>query len=208
MGSRDLFRLRRGGGRLVVTLVLGVLPGLVAFPLAARAALPPGWVHDHSSAGIPPRPRGYSALVAKFGQPCSASANAARSYWPSQSARNVPGYVTYNPYIDRNVSWNIRNHITADGKENAVDYGVWGFDCRLIDGTSSWSTHAFGAAIDTNSARNPVGQATWNGIGSDGVRYKSYLPKLWKGASPGHNFYWGITFSTPDPMHFQYVTGY
>ena len=39
--------------------------------------------------------------------------------------------------------------------------------------------------------------------------YKKYLPNLWKGAYPGHNFYWGLNFSTtPDPMHFQYVTGY
>jgi hypothetical protein len=210
MRSGDLDR-RQGHRwrRLLATLLLGVIPGLVAFPLAARAVLPPGWVHDHSSAGIPPRPSGYAALVARFGQPCNASANAARSYWPSQSARNVPGYITYNPYIDLDVSYNIRNHIAADGKDNAVDYGVYGYNCRYIDGTTSWSTHAFGAAIDTNSARNPLGQPTWNGVGSDGVPYKSYLPKIWKGAYPGHNFYWGKSFSTtPDPMHFQYVTGY
>ncbi len=43
----------------------------------------------------------------------------------------------------------------------------------------------------------------------NGTNYKKYLPNLWKGAFPGHNFYWGLNFSTtPDPMHFQYVTGY
>jgi hypothetical protein len=210
MGSEDLEHgRRRRSRRLVATVCLGVLPGLVAFPLAARGALPPGWTHDHSSSGIPPRPNGYSALVSRFGQPCSASANAARSYWPSQSARNVPGYINYNPYIGRDVGYNIRNHIEADGKNNAVDYGVYGYNCRYISGSTSWSTHAFGAAIDTNSARNPLGQATWVGRGSDDVAYKSYLPKIWKGAYPGHNFYWGKNFSTtPDPMHFQYVTGY
>ena len=83
------------------------------------------------------------------------------------------------------------------------------YNCRTIEGTTSWSVHAFGAAIDTNWQRNPRGNSTWNGIGSDGVNYRRYLPNLWKGAYPGHNFYWGLNFSTtPDPMHFQYVTGY
>jgi len=207
-GRQTSSRARRWRTILAVAAA-ALLPGLVAAPLVAAAMPPPGWVHDHSSAGIPPRPNGYNALVAKFGQPCNSAANAARSYWPSQSARGVAGYINYNPYIDRDVSYNIRNHIAADGKENAVDYGVYGYNCRYIDGTTSWSTHAFGAAVDTNSARNPVGQATWDGHGSDGVAYHSYLPGVWKGAYPGHNFYWGKNFSTtPDPMHFQYVTGY
>ena len=56
-------------------LVLGIgcatASALVAGPLAARAVLPTGWTHDHSSAGIPARPNGYSGLVARFGQPCN-----------------------------------------------------------------------------------------------------------------------------------------
>ena len=195
----------------LVSLAVGCAAGsaLLVSPFAARAIVPSGWVHDHSSAGIPARPSGYSAIVATFGQPCNSLANAARSYWPSQSARNVPGYIYYHPYIDRDVSWNIRDHVDFDGRDQAVDYGVYGYNCRYISGTTSWSTHAFGAAIDTNSARNPVGQSYWVGIGADGVKYGSYLPGIWKGAYPGHHFYWGLKFSTtPDPMHFQYATGY
>ena len=53
------------------------------------------------------------------------------------------------------------------------------------------------------------GEATHPAWSPDGKNYKKYLPTLWKGAYPGHNFYWGLNFSTtPDPMHFQYVTGY
>ncbi|MGZ4130434.1 MAG: M15 family metallopeptidase [Actinomycetota bacterium] len=194
---------------LLTVLAAAILPGLVAFPIAAHAMVPPGWVHDHSPAGIPKRPHGYTALVNTFGQPCSDAANDARSYWPSQAARGVPGYITYHPYIDRDVSYNIRNHIDADGMDNAVDYGVYGYDCRYVSGSTSWSVHAFGGAIDTNSARNPQGQTKWDGHGADGVAYHSYLPGIWKGPFPGHNFYWGKNFSTnPDPMHFQYVTGY
>ena len=108
------------------------------------------------------------------------------------------------------MSWNIRNHIAADRKEQALYPGIGGYNCRYIAGTTSWSVHAFGAAIDINWQRNPMGNTTWNGIGADGKNYKKYLPNLWRGTSyPGHNFYWGINFSTtPDPMHFQYVTGY
>jgi hypothetical protein len=31
---------------------------------------------------------------------------------------------------------------------------------------------------------------------------------VWRGPSPGHRFYWGLNWSNPDPMHFQYVTNY
>jgi hypothetical protein len=184
---------------------------VVASPAPATAAdeSVPYWIHDHSSAGIPYRPDGYADLVRTFGQPCSNAANDARSFWPNQSARGVAGYVYYHTYIARDVGWNIRGHIDAAHRNEAVDYGVYGYNCRYIRGSTSWSTHAFGAAVDTNTARNPVGQTTWNGVGADGVDYGRYIPEVWKGAYPGHNFHWGIHFSTtPDPMHFQYVTGY
>ena len=37
----------------------------------------------------------------------------------------------------------------------------------------------------------------------------NYLPDVWRGVFPGHRFFWGLNFdTTPDPMHFQYVTNY
>ena len=194
---------------LATGLTVAVLSGLVAYPIAAQANHMYGWVHDHSSAGIPPRPNGYTQLVATFGQPCNAAADDARSYWPSQSARNVAGYIKYHPYLARDIGYNIRSHIEAVHKNGAVDFGVYGYVCKYIAGTTKRSTHAFGAAVDTNSYRNPVGQTYWNGIGANGTNYYRYIPDVWRGAYPGHNFYWGLNFSTtPDPMHFQYVTGY
>ena len=198
--SRPATRVRRAGW--IVTVFVSAA---IAAPIAVHASHMVGWTHDHSGAVIKARPVGYSALVATFGQPCNGAANDARSYWPSQSARGVSGYIYYHPYIDRNVSGNVRSHIEAAHRNPAVDYLVGAYNCRYISGSTSYSTHAFGAAIDTNSARNPMGQAYWNGIGSDGVNYASYLPTVWR----NHNFYWGLYFSTrPDPMHFQYVTGY
>jgi hypothetical protein len=199
--ARTLGR-RRSFATLIVACAIAVAPA------AAHAVVVDGWVHDHSSDGIPPRPSGYTQLVQTFGQPCSDRANNSRSYWPSQSARNVPGYVYYHPYIARDVGYNIRNHVSHDKRDKAVDYLVGGYNCRYIAGTTSWSTHAFGAAVDTNSARNPMGQDSWNGKGADGKDYGRYLPNVWHGVNPGHFFYWGIHWSRPDPMHFQYVTDY
>jgi hypothetical protein len=116
----------------------------------------------------------------------------------------VGGYIQYHTYIARNVGHNVRSHIEAAHRNGAVDYGVYGYNCRLIRGSTSWSTHAFGAAVDTNSARNPLGQSSWNGTGADGTNYGTYIPDTWK----AHTFFWGIGWSRPDPMHFQYVTGY
>ncbi len=184
---------------------LAVALSFVVFrPIVALAGHMGGWTHDHSSNGVPPRPHGYEDLVDTFGQPCSNAADNARSYWPSQSARNVGGYIDYHTYIARNVGHNVRSHIEAAHRNGAVDYGVYGYVCRQIRGSTAWSTHAFGAAIDTNSARNPLGQSHWNGTGADGTNYGTYIPDVWR----AHRFFWGINWSRPDPMHFQYVTGY
>ncbi|MDP9329122.1 MAG: M15 family metallopeptidase [Actinomycetota bacterium] len=178
-------------------------------PISVGAMAGPTWTHDHSVKGIPYRPDGYSDLVRVFGKPCSDSANDGRSYFPHAVSRDTDGYVYFHTYIARDVGYNIRGHITTSFHMDAVDYGVYGYNCRYISGSTSWSAHAFGAAVDTNTARNPSGQDFWNGKGADGVDYDNYIPNLWKGDYPGHNFHWGLHFSTtPDPMHFQYVTGY
>jgi hypothetical protein len=198
---------RRSTGRSAIVMSTAVV--LTLAPVIAQAVVIDPWVHDHSSAGIPPRPSGYTELVQTFGKPCSDAANDSRSYWPSQSARNVSGYVYYHPYIARDVAYNIRNHVAHDKRDGAVDYLVGSYNCRYIDGTTEWSVHAFGAAVDTNSARNPRFQTFWNGKGADGKDYGRYLPDVWRGAYPGHHFFWGLNWDNkPDPMHFQYVTDY
>ncbi len=190
--------------RRSVGLIALSLAAVVAAPVVASAGHMPNWVHDHSL--IPPRPSSYSGLVQRFGQPCSNAADDARSYWPHQSARNVGGYITYNSYIGQNIGYNVRNHISAVHRDGATDYGVYGYVCRPIAGSTSWSTHAFGAAVDTNSFRNPQFQTYWNGVGADGINRGTYIPLVWQ----NHRFYWGLNFSSgrQDPMHFQFVTNY
>ena len=55
------------------------LVAAVAGPTVAHAVVIDPWVHDHSDAGVPPRPAGYTQLVQTFGPPCSDRANDSRS---------------------------------------------------------------------------------------------------------------------------------
>jgi hypothetical protein len=191
-------------------LLVGVIGAFTIAHTAGQAWAHPidVWVHDHSSDVIRPRPDGLSEIQATFGPVCGDNSNGARSYWPAQDA-NGAGYVYYDTYVGKNVGGNIRNHVLYDRKDGAVRWLVGGYNCRYISGTTSWSLHAWGAAIDTNSATNPVGQDHWNGLGADGKKYGTYLPDVWRGPYPGHHFFWGLSWPTkPDPMHFQYATGY
>lgn len=202
---------RRRSLHLFCALMALMFGWLVSTPSSVQAGhwAASGWSHDHSSSGIPIRPKGLNGLNNRFGGACSAAANDAVTWFPSAVDRNVGGYVYYHPYLAVNVGNNIRGHIGNDHREGAVDYGVYGYDCRLKTGGTQYSTHAWGAAIDTNTARNPYGQTYWNGIGADGLDHGSYIPNVWKGPNPGHRLYWGLNFSgTKDPHHFQYVTGY
>ena len=200
---------RFGGLRSILTVV--ALASAMSVGYASASALAThmsGWTHDHSIDAIPPRPSGLAELNRLFGDRCIDRSNDGRSYWPHQS-ESGGGYVYYNTYIARNVGYNIRNHIDAAHRDGALYPGIGGYNCRLISGSTSWSVHSWGAAIDTNWLRNPRGQDHWNGRGSDGVDHDTYIPDVWRGGFPGHRFFWGLNFdTTPDPMHFQYVTDY
>ena len=62
--------------------------------------------------------------------------------------------VEYHTYLARNIGFNIRNHINAAHRDGALYPGIGAYNCRLIDGSTSWSVH-LGAAVDTNWQRNP-----------------------------------------------------
>jgi D-alanyl-D-alanine carboxypeptidase len=195
----------RAGRAAVSALVAGAIVALAAAgPVLAGHWR--GWEHNHSNRGVPPRPEGLHELRNRFGPPCGDRANNARTWFPHAVNRGVGGYVYYHPYLAINVGNNIRNHINAAHRNGALDYGIYGYNCRLKTGGSEWSTHAFGAAIDTNTARNPYGQDHWNGKGADGHDHGLYIPDLYRGAYPGHRFVWGKQWS--DPHHFQYVSNY
>lgn len=148
------------------------------------------------------RPYGAKGLRAVFGKPCNTRSNNARSYFPSAGGRGKSGYVYYHSKLARKIGGNVLKRIYNQNKMGAVDYGIWGYACRMKTGGSSWSVHSWGAAIDTNTLRNPWQARNWDGRGSNGKRYGRYLPDLYL----RQGFYWGIHFR--DPMHFQYVSGY
>jgi hypothetical protein len=199
-------------GRTVAWLLSAAIVASVSFTASsALANHMKDWVHDHSSKAIPPRPSGLAEMNDMFGQRCIDRSDNARSWWPFADPVDFGEgkYVHYNTYIARDVGYNIRNHIDAAHRDAALYPGIGGYNCRLIDGSTSWSVHSWGAAIDTNWQRNPRFQDHWNGHGYDGENYGTYIPDVWRGSFPGHRFFWGLNWDTkPDPMHFQYVTNY
>jgi hypothetical protein len=201
-------RVRSWGVSVIVVASLGA--GAFAGS-GAIAGHMKDWTHDHSKKGIPPRPKGLSELNQVFGQRCSDRANNARSWWPHADWDPFGSgkYVEYHTYLARNIGFNIRNHINAAHRDGALYPGIGGYNCRLIEGSTSWSVHSWGAAVDTNWQRNPRYQDHWNGRGFDGENYGTYIPDVWRGGFPGHRFFWGLNWdNAPDPMHFQYVTNY
>lgn len=69
-----------------------------------------------------------------------------------------------------------------------------GFNCRAVAGTNTPSNHSWGLAIDINSDVNPRRRPLTTDI-------PAHIPQLWS----RFGFRWGGTFSTPDPMHFEYM---
>jgi hypothetical protein len=167
----------------------------------ARACKDSGLITgDISSGPLPPRPYGLSGLRLVFGEQCSSEANDGRAYFPSAGGRGSHGYVYFHSRLSNLIGNKVLSRIKV--REKANDYGVWGYACRMKTGGTSWSVHSWGAAVDTNTMRNPFGQTHWNGRGSNGKPFGRFLPDIWK----GRGFYWGLNFN--DPMHFQYVSGY
>jgi hypothetical protein len=163
---------------------------------------PDGPTTTGGSGTVGSRPYGVKGLRAVFGKPCNTRSNNARSYFPSAAGRGRSGYVYYHSKLAKKIGGNVLKKIYRQNKKAALDYGIWGYACRMKTGGSSWSVHSWGAAIDTNTLRNPWQARKWDGRGSNGKRYGRYLPDLYL----RQGFYWGIHFR--DPMHFQYVSGY
>jgi hypothetical protein len=55
--------------------------------------------------------------------------------------------------------------VLATASASAYNNGASSYNCRLIGGSTKWSTHSWGVAVDLNSATNPLGQSYWNDQG-------------------------------------------
>jgi D-alanyl-D-alanine carboxypeptidase len=178
--------------------------------IVAVASVFLGPVNDASA--TPPVPNGLAAIIATFGTACNANAHGYTYYnvpYASWTDPNAPGNWTMHTSLSGVVSGQLAQ-IGAFNPE-ALSYGSGMYNCRHIkraDGTESpnWSVHAWGVAIDTNTAANPQGQPYWYGYGHNGQWYGFYIPNMWT-TGPAQ-FYWGAYFSNIDVMHFQWATGY
>jgi hypothetical protein len=177
-----------------------VLPLILAFHWGQQ-----GWRDRHY--GYPTRPAGYTQIVNRFGQPCNSQASAISMSWRAADTgqtfsfkfhKKLGGYPTEMIPNKGGSSTNLDNdvygHIQNDHLQAYIEHGIYGFACRLIRNGSTYSTHAFGIAIDVSSAEEYMGKCT-----SSVNRNHAYI---WQ----NHNWYWGLAFC--DPMHFQYATGY
>lgn len=188
------------GTRAVVVVVALLVPFSLAFHWSNL-----GWRDKHYN--YPSRPNGYTQIVNRFGQPCSANASAISMIWVAADTgttysftfhRKLGGYPTEMVGNKGGASTNLDNdvygHIQNAHLQPYVEHGIYGYFCRYIKNTTLWSTHAFGIAVDVSSAEEYEGKC------NSTVNYNH--ASIWQ----SHNWYWGLAFC--DPMHFQFATGY
>lgn len=196
---------RAGGGGwhpltlAAATFAIGV-PLVVAFHWGQQ-----GWRDRHEN--YPSRPQGYTQIVNRFGQPCSANARAISMSW--RAADNGTTYrfpfhiklggrgtemVSDKGGRSTNLDNDVYGHIQQQHLQEHVDHGIYGYACRAKRDGGEWSTHAFGIAIDVSSAEEYMGKCS-------STVNRHHAP-IWQ----NHGWYWGLAFC--DPMHFQFATGY
>jgi D-alanyl-D-alanine carboxypeptidase len=168
---------------------------LVAGTACSLASAAPDWHHLHQ--GYPHKPHGYHQIVEVFGQPCTDRTHENAFEW--RAADNGQTYVVrYHRQLggphSSNLEHDVKGHIAHQGKNRFVRSGIWGYNCRYIEGSNSWSTHAWGIAVDVSSASEPLGQC------HSTVNFNH--DQIWK----DHRWTWGKAWC--DPMHFQYASGY
>lgn len=82
-----------------------------------------------------------------------------------------------------------------------------GYDCRYVSGTSTWSNHAWGLAVDINYQsyyRNKTSEPTILRVASRVNAIRAYDTS---GRASIPVFKWGQYFSNPDPAHWQVCCG-
>lgn len=202
------FRRRRSA--LAVLAVASVCVVLSAAPAASyHFSTYEGWRDRHVN--YPPLPSGYSGIVSVFGEPCNSQVNKNRTNWVASDDG-----VSYAVYYHRklggwgpfyggtncstcssNLNNDVRGHIRNDHLHGHVKRGIWGYNCRRISGSTKWSTHAWGIAVDINSA--------YEHVGSD-HRHCHSIPSSLAKRWTDHRWVHGVSFG--DCMHFQYATNY
>ena len=159
----------------------------------------------------PDRPTGLAAIRARFGNPLDFASNPTAWERTMIASRAL---VTPLPYAHGAATiTHVRAHhliapeLTA-ALQACLDAGVplermrysGCYNWRPKRGGSQLSLHTWGLAVDIEPAANPRGER-WR---DDGKRLhpsiiETFIKRRWV---------WGNEFSTPDPMHFQWASGY
>jgi hypothetical protein len=192
--------------------------GPQTWKVLATALAPPDSPTGVTPPDAPSVPDGFDQIIATFGDPrplLSADGtitadNEARWQRKTLAAGELPFDIPIDP---KNPAAGVKRRFWAHrklvstfvavfseiarlGLEGQVHSwgGLYGF--RAIRGSTHLSLHAFGAAVDLNAETNPLGGP--GDMSSDLIDVFEHF-----------GFFWGGNFhSRPDPMHFQYATGY
>jgi hypothetical protein len=76
------------------------------------------------------------------------------------------------------------------------------YNCRAVAGTEQTSMHAWGAAIDVNTAYSDYWR--WGRRAGEGLAYRNRIPAAVVAAFERHGFIWGGRWAHFDTMHFEY----
>jgi len=139
------------------------------------------------------RPDGYRQIVRVFGEPGTGIVT--RSMPAGPGGRVIP-VRCHRKVADRFEA------ALKDLKNDGLAHHIHTYDgCyvyRRKRGGSSWSTHAWGIAMDLNALTNPMTNVRNMRISDSQRVIAPYFER--------YGFYWGKAFG--DPMHFQFCTGY
>ena len=193
--------LRRWGVLMPAAFLIGAFGG----PALAGHWAANGWQDLHR--GYPPKPYGYAEIIEVFGPPCSPRAQFNHTRWRAADTgvyyrfefhKKLGGigtrFVSDEGGTSTNLDNDVRGHIGNRHLDQYLRHGIYGYNCRYIRGTTTWSTHAWGIAIDVSSAWEPMGQCY--------SRVNHHHADIWR----DHRWKWGAGWC--DAMHFQYANGY
>lgn len=91
------------------------------------------------------------------------------------------------------------SRILRDHDRGPRAHDTWSYNCRLIAGTTKWSTHSYGIALDVRATSYPHGQRVTDPALLSAAREIEGLvtPDGWR------VWEWGGRWSKPDGMHFE-----
>lgn len=120
----------------------------------------------------------------------------------SQIVRISAGGRSFNVHRKVATIFQVFIHELTTRTNYPIDEGTlddWSYNCRKIAGSTAWSNHAWGLAVDINSIRNPMKAPPMITDMPAWVRNADYLLSK-------YGLKWGGTYQTrPDPMHYEFI---